>query len=65
VWSNGNTSAEVIELEAKLGAMLPAVWMDGETFFDDKLDRQSGIQTRQRENAKISRYHQQIEAALA
>jgi hypothetical protein len=42
VWSNGNTSAEVIELEAKLRAMLPAVWMDGETFFDDKWIDKSG-----------------------
>jgi hypothetical protein len=32
--------------------MLPAVWMDGETFFDDKLDRQKREFKRQRENPK-------------
>jgi hypothetical protein len=32
--------------------MLPAVWMDGETFFDDKLDRQKREFKRQREEPK-------------
>jgi hypothetical protein len=41
-FSNGNSGPEIVELNAKIRSMVPAIWMDGETFTENKWTDKSG-----------------------
>ena len=41
-FSNGHSGPEIVELNSQVRGMVPAIWMDGDTFYDDKWMDKSG-----------------------